>query len=219
MDQTLTFRKYKNKLLSYILKEDRQYLLWLCSQIWYKERYPELYNTSLYLMEENKPTVNDDMFIVYTDGACPHNGSPKARSSIGIHFSEKNPVQLKDISEVLHLENHSNNIAELSAINRALTIIKENNIKVPIRLYTDSKYCQSILLEWYENWTRYNLLHNKKNLQLIKETYELYQTFNDIDILYIHAHTKKKDEHSYGNDIADKLARGAFKNINMNKFS
>ena len=211
MQQFLTFGKYKNKLIIDILKEDKQYLLWLCSQPWYKHRYTELYNYSKNVLNEHKPLTNHNKFIVYTDGACPDNGNSKARSSIGIHFSDKNPIQLKDISEVLELDHHSNNLAELTAIYRSLIIMKENNITIPIELYTDSKYCQSILLEWYENWVKYNLLDKKKNLQLIKKTYDVYKTFNDLKIIHVRGHSEKTgNPHSYGNYIADKLAREAF---------
>ena len=33
-------------------------------------------------------------------------------------------------------DNHTNNIAELTAINKSLKIIKENDIKLPVQLYT-----------------------------------------------------------------------------------
>ena len=45
----------------------------------------------------------------------------------GVHFSEKNPIELDDISEKLFLEEHSNNIAELMAIFKCLEVIKEIN--------------------------------------------------------------------------------------------
>ena len=56
-------------------------------------------------MDDIKIEKYEDKFLVYTDGACPDNGTPKARSSIGIHFSEKNSIKLNDISEKLILNN------------------------------------------------------------------------------------------------------------------
>ena len=44
----------------------------------------------------------------------------KARSSIGIHFSDKNEYKIEDISEKLNVKNHSNNIAEASS-NKKIT--------------------------------------------------------------------------------------------------
>ena len=70
---------------------------------------------------------NKDKFIIYTDGALTYNGDKKrAKCSIGIHFSDKNMVKIEDISEKLNVKQPSNNIAELTAILRALLqIIKK----------------------------------------------------------------------------------------------
>jgi|TARA_B100001094_G_C18191926_1_gene807882 ribonuclease HI len=211
METKITFGKYKGKSIEYIYNIDKQYILWLCSQTWYKERHTGLYNASIKIMDNIKIEKYEDKFLVYTDGACPDNGTPKARSSIGIHFSEKNSIKLNDIGEKLILNNHSNNIAELLAIKKALELLISNNIKVPIQLYTDSSYCKSILDEWYNKWVKNNLLDNKKNLDIIKKTYDLYTEINNITIYYVKAHTNNNDEHSYGNRMADKLARNAIK--------
>lgn len=207
----ITFGKYKGKSLDDIYKIDKQYIKWLHYQPWFKERYRDLYNKSIYLITNTDIEKYENKFIVYTDGACPDNGTPKARSSIGIHFSEKNSIKITDVSEKLILINHSNNIAELMAIKKALELLISNNINIPIHLYTDSSYCKSILNVWYEKWIKNNLLNNKKNLDIIKKTYDLYKRINNIQIHYIKAHTNNNDEHSYGNRMADKLARDAIK--------
>ena len=209
-----TFGKYKNQLIKEVFEKDRQYIKWLCSQIWFKQNYIYLYEESIHLLNDYTPKVNKDKFIVYTDGACPNNGSSKARSSIGIHFSERNLIKINDVSQQLDIEHHSNNYAEMYAIYECLSLIQKNNITIPIELYTDSKYCLSILLEWYEKWLKNNLLKNKKNLKIIQKTYDIFKTFKTINIIHVHSHGRgKKDEHSYGNDIADKLARGALKKV------
>ena len=187
------------------------YINWLCSQKWFHENHSELYTISVEVINEYKPVINDDKFIVYTDGACPNNGNSKARSSIGIHFSEKNSVKIVDVGSALNLTKHSNNYAEMSAIYESLRLIKEKDIKLPIELYTDSTYCRSILLEWYEKWVRNDLLHNKKNISIIQKTYDIYKEFDNLKIIHVPAHTRNTDEHSYGNSIADQLARNALK--------
>tara|TARA_B100000902_G_scaffold370031_1_gene394791 strand:- start:389 stop:1018 length:630 start_codon:yes stop_codon:yes gene_type:complete len=207
----LTFGKYKNTPISDIFDKDKQYIKWLCSQDWFEINHKALYDYSFQILNDYKPVKYEDRFIVYTDGACPNNGNSKAKSSIGIHFSEKNPIVIEDVSEKLYTSNHSNNIAELSAILKCFELMKEKDIKIPIYLYTDSKYCMSILTEWYEKWIRAKLLQGKKNLPLIQKTYELYKSFENIEILHIKGHSKKTDEHSYGNIIADQLARNALK--------
>ena len=55
-------------------------------------------------------------------------------------------------------------------------------------------------------WIRNDLLKNKKNLDLIKETYNIYKTIN-VELFLIKAHTNKQDDHSIGNRIADQLAK------------
>ena len=127
------------------------------------------------------------------------------------HFSEKNPIKIDDISQVLNTSKPSNNIAELSAIYKTFELLKENDVKMPIELYTDSKYCLATLLEWYEKWKKENILHTKKNISLVEKTYNLYKTFDNLKIYHVKGHSKKMDEHSCGNRIADQLARDAFK--------
>ena len=210
MNLQFDFGKYKNVDLKNVFQKDKQYIIWLLSQEWYKQFHGEMYYESLNLIDNYQPKISDKIFTVYTDGACPNNGSKNARSSIGVYFPEKNNIKLKNISKPLQTDNHSNNVAELTAILEALKIIKSSEIDLPIHLYTDSSYCRSILIEWYEKWVRNNLLKNKKNLSLIKTTYDLYQTMN-VTIHHVKAHTKNEDEHSYGNRMADHLATSVLK--------
>ena len=63
-------------------------------------------------------TINYDKFIVYTDGACRNNGKHNALSSIGIYFSNHNLYKIENVSEFLKGSSHTNNISELTAINR-----------------------------------------------------------------------------------------------------
>ena len=74
---------------------------------------------------------------VYTDGACIDNGKPYARAGYGIWFGENDS---RNTSESYNGK-QTNNIAELLAIIKALTIldveIKRNEI---INIYSDSRY-------------------------------------------------------------------------------
>ena len=164
----------------------------------------------------NMVDINYDKFIVYTDGACRNNGKHNALSSIGIYFSNRNLHKIDNISEVLKLSKHTNNIAELTAINKSLTLIKQNDIKLPVHLYTDSEYSLNVLTKWYPNWTE-KQKKTKKNIPLIKDTYDLCMDVNP-KIHHIKAHTNLEDEHSLGNAIADQLANDAldkFENENI----
>ena len=163
-----------------------------------------------------KYSMNNSIFKVYTDGACINNGYPNAKCSIGIHFSPNNFILLNDVSEYLNVDKASNNVAELTAIKKSLEIIKENKIISPITIYTDSMYSKNCIEKWYPSWVKKNILHTKKNSELIKELYDLYSSLNEhnaIKLNYIKAHTGLQDEDSIGNEIADKLATEA-----LNKF-
>jgi len=218
MSNTFKFGKYRENTLKEVFKRDKHYIEWLMTQDWYKKFHEELYKESLSLIKNHNPKLSDEIFTVYTDGACSNNGYQNARSAYGIYFPEKNKIKISNISQQIESNEHSNNIAELTAIFEALKIIKDNKINLPIHLYTDSSYCLKILIEWYEKWVRNDLLKGKKNLDLIKDTYDIYKTMN-VNIQHIKAHTRKNDEHSYGNRMADQLATSAFNRRINNKIS
>ena len=85
-------------------------------------------------------THTNKYFTIYTDGACTNNGRPGAKCSIGVHFSEKNELILKDISKVLSVPKPTNNIAELTAILESMKIIKGCGSVL-------SKICGSVLYQ------------------------------------------------------------------------
>ena len=130
MKSILTFGKYKNKNIKDVFKKDKQYIIWLCKQEWFEKNHNELFILSKKTLDEYEPVINKNKFIIYTDGACPNNGSINAKASIGIHFSDKNPIKLNDVSEVLYIDDPSNNVAELSAIYKSLQMIKDNQIDI-----------------------------------------------------------------------------------------
>jgi ribonuclease HI len=151
--------------------------------------------------------INFDKFIVYTDGACKNNGKATALSSIGIYFSNHNLHKIDSVSRVLNVPKHTNNVAELTAINESLLLIKKNNINIPIHIYTDSQYSINVITKWYPKWTDKDK-KTKLNVPLIDNIYELYTDIKP-HFHYIKAHTNLNDEHSLGNAIADQLATDA----------
>ena len=164
------------------------------------------------IIKLNMNTINYDKFIVYTDGACRNNGKPNAISSIGIYFCNRNLCRIDSISQVLKVPKHTNNIAELTAINESLKKIKENNINLPIHLYTDSKYSINVIEKWFPKWNDKDK-QKKQNVDLIDETYKLYLDMKP-HLHYIKSHTCLDDDHSLGNAVADHLANEA-----LDKFS
>lgn len=124
-----------------------------------------------------------DILFVYTDGACSPN---PGHAGIGIFMEYKN--QTKEVSE--YIGETTNNVAELTAIKRALSLIK--NKSKHIIIYTDSQYCVGVLTKFW---------NAKKNEELILDIRENLLDFENLKIKWIKSHSGNK-----GNEIADKLA-------------
>lgn len=146
-----------------------------------------------------------NVLYVYTDGACHNNGKKNALAGIGIYFNKDNE---NNVSIKLEGDNLTNNIAELSAIIKAIQIIKKFDIEKKV-IVTDSEYAIKCATTYGEKLSKNNWLCKKgeepPNVELVKKLYEL---TNKYKILYKHieAHTDKTDRHSIGNYNADKLA-------------
>jgi ribonuclease HI len=207
--ETLTFGKYKNLNFDEIYNQDKQYLEWLNTQPWYKIKFKESRENLIKFLNIKKENIiiNPDTIIIYTDGACKHNGSKtkNVRAGIGIHFSLKNRIQLKDISLKLDIKNPTNNKAELTAILVALQECEKNNLNEKIIIYTDSQYSIDAITKWYDQWIINGNLNSKKNIDILKKIKE-YLKIIDVKFIHIRSHTNLQDEHSIGNDKADKLA-------------
>ena len=99
----------------------------------------------------------------------------------------------KKISE--YIGHGTNNIAELFAIQRALSQLKRHDL--PVRLFTDSTYSLGVLTK---RWKA------RKNQELIAETKALMEKFSDLKLIKIKGHAGFA-----GNETADALATQAVK--------
>ncbi len=131
-------------------------------------------------------TLANNTITIYTDGASSGNPGP---GGIGVFMKFKE--HKKEISE--SIGHTTNNIAELTAIKRALLELKRFDL--PIRLYTDSNYALGILTK---RWKA------TKNQELVAEIRELISKFKDIKIIKTKGHSGVIE-----NEIADKLATQA----------
>ena len=158
----------------------------------------------------NKPKRKSQItHIVYTDGACSNNGKPYARAGYGVYFGKDDP---RNVSETFNGP-QTNNAAELLAIIKALTILSEEiMLGYKIVIYSDSSYaircCTTYGAKCFKkNWTNPN---NKNkpipNLEIVKTAYLFCKDYSNIEFIHIAAHTGEQDEHSLGNEMADKLA-------------
>ena len=207
----LQFGKYRNQHINEIVKKDKKYLEWLNTQPWFTIKFKDLHNQTNDLLNDNIiPLQTNNAFVIYTDGACSNNGSENAKAGIGVHFSSNNKTKLEDISVRLHIDNPTNNKAELVAIEEALETCLHNNITSKIIIFTDSHYSFKCITLWYPNWVKKNKLENRKNIDILKRIDPMMKQLN-VEFQHIRAHTELQDEHSLGNSIADRLATECLK--------
>ena len=151
---------------------------------------------------------------VYTDGACVNNGKADARAGYGVFFGEQDD---RNVSE-RYKGPQTNNVAELLAIIRALTILKyEIETGRRVVIYSDSRYaircCTTYGEKCYlKNWKNPNKPRAPiPNLELVQTAYMFCKDYvgHNLEFKHIRAHTGNQDKHSIGNDNADRLANEA----------
>jgi len=148
---------------------------------------------------------------VYIDGSCINNGKSNAKAGYGVFFDYNDTRN--EYGNIVGKQ--SNNTGELTALIRALEILKnEIDDKKIIDIYTDSEYVIKCSGNYGSKLAKNNwkTQENKEppNLKLLQKIYELYNpNKKTININYIKAHTNLSDKHSIGNSEADKLANMA----------
>lgn len=141
--------------------------------------------------EPGREDLPENCIRIYTDGASSGNPGP---SGIGILLLYKE--NRKEISE--HIGRATNNVAELTAIHRALSSLKRHDL--PVRIFTDSEYAVGLLTqEWVP----------RANKSLVREIRELMARFGDIRLIKVKGHAGIKE-----NEVADFLAVSAVKKEN-----
>ena len=201
---TFTFGKYKGRTIHDAFIENPGYITWLTKKSWFKQKFTKEYQLcmSLSTIDNKDLYIHGTDLIIYTDGACSNNGKSNAKAGVGIHFSKKNELHFTDRSESFK-ENPTNQRAELKAILDALQIVQKYPHRIII--YTDSEYSIKCVTQWFPNWVKHNKLDDKKNIDLIKPIYQYYRSLS-IEFRHINSHTGLHDEHSLGNEEADRLA-------------
>jgi ribonuclease HI len=130
---------------------------------------------------------------VWTDGACTGNPGPMGIGVVLLWNGEE-----KELSEYLGLG--TNNIAELTAIERGLQMAEEVAPKRdrPIRVYTDSAYSIGVLSMGWKA---------KANQQLVARIRAQLATFPDVIFVKVAGHAGIPE-----NERCDELARNAILN-------
>lgn len=140
----------------------------------------------------NKPEhgreAEDRTVHIYTDGASSGNPGP---SGVGVVWTCGQ--KRKELSE--YIGHATNNIAELMAIHKGLSAVK--NRRLPVRVYTDSSYAYGVLTL---NWKP------KKNADLIAEIRHMMSGFSQLKFIKVPGHQGVAD-----NERADVLATSAIR--------
>jgi len=142
---------------------------------------------------------------VYTDGACSNNGQKGAKAGLGVYFGENDPRNCCERIE----GKQTNNTAELKAIIKAAEILyREILAGFTVNIYSDSSYAIRCCTTYGEKMEKKNWIKKKPipNQQLVKQAYYTFKDKKNVHFHYIAAHTGEEDEHSLGNEGADKLA-------------
>ena len=140
--------------------------------------------------------------ISNTDGACSGNPGPGGWGAILMYNETK-----KEISGAE--KNTTNNIMEITAVLRALKLLKE---KCNVKIYSDSAYVVNAFKQgWIYNWRKNNWkTANKepvKNKELWEELYELVQN-HEVEFIKVKGHSDNEF-----NNRCDFLATSAIKNL------
>ncbi len=133
--------------------------------------------------------------IVYTDGACTGNPGPAGLGAVIMDGDGR-----EELSE--YLGAGTNNIAELSAILRALEVLDTDDARArPIRIHTDSSYSIGVLTK---NWKA------KANQELIAKLRDLAAKFRYLQFVKVKGHSGVPE-----NERADELARQAIETFQL----
>ncbi|HWM88664.1 MAG TPA: ribonuclease H [Kofleriaceae bacterium] len=129
-----------------------------------------------------------DAIIIYTDGACHGNPGPMGIGIVTLDRGER-----REVSE--YLGEGTNNIAELTAILRALELVPESERKRPVLVHSDSAYALGLIsLGWKA----------KKNVELVESLRRLTAQFPALRTIKVAGHAGVSE-----NERCDQLANAA----------
>ena len=157
------------------------------------------------------PTEGTDTLIVFTDGACIHNGKKNAKgsySSIWPYHTKLNSAWI--LSDSAHAA--TNNRAEFMGLIKSYDIadILDPHKKKELHVYTDSMFMINCATKWLPKWMTNDFMKsngtsvlNQDLLRIIDDCMKKRKT----KFYHVRAHTDKEDWFSVNNDIADKMAK------------
>jgi ribonuclease HI len=138
------------------------------------------------------PTIPKDAIIIYTDGACSGNPGPMGIGAVIMDGDTR-----LELSEFLGVG--TNNIAELTAIERALQEIASDHRTRRVVVHTDSSYSIGLL---DKGWKA------KANAELVARIRLLTASFGDLQFVKVKGHAGIPE-----NERCDELATSAIMKI------
>lgn len=147
---------------------------------------------------EHEPEIQKEL-VIYTDGACRSNGSPKAVAGYGVYYGDNDT---RNISRKLLGPIQTNNRAELMAVIEALNSLDSIS---KATIFTDSTYVEKGLYSWISNWKKNNWKTSTGNTVLNQDLWKILDECRRLKPLVKIKHVKA---HSgiIGNEMADRLA-------------
>lgn len=141
-------------------------------------------------------------YTIYTDGACPNNGSPFARAGWGAYLVNPEGKTLRLAAPVPNDQLQTNNRAELLA---ALEALKRCTKPGAITLYSDSQLLVKGVSEWLPNWKANGWRTAKKKTVEHRDLWQQIDAFiqqRKVVFVWVEAHAGNP-----GNEEADALAK------------
>lgn len=153
------------------------------------------------------PTESIADVEIFSDGAC--RGNPGQAGS-GLAVYRKGA--LSELWYGLYAPHGTNNTAELLGLHHALLTAKDELLKGgTVAIRSDSQYAIKSITEWAPAWERAKWMDGsapRKNAELIKPMYALYQTLKgQLTIHHVRGHHGIQ-----GNELADRMAALAIDN-------
>ena len=164
------------------------------------------------------PILTTNIIEIFTDGGCTSNGRKGSRGGLGVHFPQFPEL---DLSESLPaFPAPTNNRAELLAVVRSLQqcAILDPEFKKKVVIKSDSQLACKTVNSWLRVWKAKNWLKQDRrpplNLDILKCIDQLLSR-RKVTMIHVRAHTGKNDFNSVHNDIADRLASRAIRNVTI----
>lgn len=144
----------------------------------------------------------DKKIVIYTDGSSINNPGQGGLGIVMLYIVDGEVKKRKEYKEGYRLT--TNNRMELLAVIKALDLLNENAVGMPVEIYTDSQYVSNAINQgWLYGWVKKNF-KGVKNPDLWKELLKRLEKFDNVKFIWVRGHNN-----NVLNETCDKLAKNA----------